>query len=154
MIVMVAVKPIGYVETDASEETIKRNRWHIISRVILYKSYELGLKGLDGYSHIIVVYWMHKLAGSRIINLLVRPRGRLDLPEVGVFATRNPRRPNPIGVTVAELLEIRYNILTVRGLDALNHTPILDIKPYDYYDIVENPRVPDWFKRIWDERRR
>jgi len=151
MAVMVAVKPIGYVVTEMSEDDIKRDRARAISRIVVYRKYADGLKGIDGYSHIIVLYWMHRLSRRRITPMVVRPRGRQDLPEVGVFATRNPRRPNPIGLTVVELIGVRDNLLTVKGLDALNKTPVLDIKPYDFYDIVLSPRVPDWFMRIWEE---
>ncbi|MFZ8782963.1 MAG: TrmO family methyltransferase domain-containing protein [Desulfurococcaceae archaeon] len=76
---------------------------------------------------------------------------RLHSPEVGVFATRSPNRPNPIGITVVELLFIEKPIIRVRGLDAWTGTPVLDIKPYDYYDVVKNPRVPWWFKERWSE---
>jgi tRNA (Thr-GGU) A37 N-methylase len=74
------------------------------------------------------------------------------MPEVGVFAFRGRVRPNPIGLTVCRLLEVRGCYLKVVGLDAYPGTPILDIKPYDYYDIVENPAVPEWFLRLWRER--
>lgn len=149
---MVAVKTIGYVETEASHEELRRDRWKILSRIVLYEAYADGLRGLDEYSHVMVVYWMHELAGSKKIQLIVRPRGRPDLPEVGIFATRNPSRPNPIAVTVVELVQILKNTLVVRGLDALNRSPVLDIKPYDYYDVFPDIKVPHWFKKIWVER--
>lgn len=146
------MKTIGRVRTQASEEDIKRGRSSIVSKIVIDRRYVDGLRGLDGYSHIYVIYWMHRRAGRRA-ELLVRPRGRADLPEVGVFATRSPSRPNPIALTVVELLKIDGNVLKVRGLDALDMSPVLDIKPYDYYDVIQGIRVPGWFERIWAERR-
>jgi tRNA-Thr(GGU) m(6)t(6)A37 methyltransferase TsaA len=149
---MMKVKTIGYVNTVATEADIKKGRRNIISQIYLERRYVDGVKGLEEYSHIYVIYWMHRKDGERP-RLLVRPRGRADLPEVGVFATRNPGRPNPIALTVVELIKIEDNVLTVRGLDALDKSPVLDIKPYDYYDIIEGVRVPAWFEKIWAERR-
>ena len=73
------------------------------------------------------------------------------MPLLGVYATRTPYRPNPIGLTLVEVLEVKDNVITVRGLDAVDGTPILDIKPFDYWDTAENARVPDWWMRL--ERR-
>ena len=84
----------------------------------------------------------------------VHPKGRSDMPLLGVFATRSPDRPNPIGLTLVELLKIEKNILTVHGLDALNGTPILDIKPFDYRDMTQDARVPDWWVRLEKSRKR
>ena len=70
------------------------------------------------------------------------------MPLLGIFATRTPLRPNPIGLTLVEILNIEENILTVRGLDAFDGTPILDIKPFDYWDIREDIKVPDWWRNL------
>jgi tRNA-Thr(GGU) m(6)t(6)A37 methyltransferase TsaA len=75
------------------------------------------------------------------------------MPLLGVFATRTPYRPNPIGLTLVELLKIEANVLYVRGLDAFNGTPVLDIKPYDKWDVPENSKMPDWWMRLEQERR-
>ena len=74
------------------------------------------------------------------------------MPILGVFATRTPHRPNPIGLTVVKLVERQNNILTVQGLDALDGTPILDLKPYDYWDRAKNILVPEWWKRLEKQR--
>lgn len=84
-----------------------------------------GLRSLEGFSHLILLYWMH---GTRGPELTFTPP--FDGEERGVFATRSPRRPNPIGLTVVELLAREGTKLRVRGIDMLDGTPILDIKPY------------------------
>ncbi|MDD5082968.1 MAG: TrmO family methyltransferase, partial [Dehalococcoidales bacterium] len=72
-----------------------------------------------------------------------------DMPEVGIFAQRAKHRPNPIGVSAVKLISVRGNVLTVRGLDAIDGTPVLDIKPYfPSFDRVEEPSVPEWVGRL------
>ena len=94
---------------------------------------------------------MHKVTATK--ELKIHPRRRKDIKKVGLFATRTPNRPNPIGVTVVKLLERHHNVVKVQGLDALNNTPILDIKPYTYYDIRDNIDVPKWDKSfLLDDR--
>ncbi|MCW3987052.1 MAG: TrmO family methyltransferase, partial [Candidatus Bathyarchaeota archaeon] len=80
------------------------------------------------------------------------PRGRIDLPLLGVFATRTPHRPNPIGMTLVELLKVDGNVLTVRNLDAFDGTPVLDIKPFDNWDMTDDAQVPQWWKNLEMER--
>ncbi|TET26428.1 MAG: S-adenosylmethionine-dependent methyltransferase [Candidatus Bathyarchaeum sp.] len=82
----------------------------------------------------------------------VHPRGRSDTPLLGVFATRTPYRPNPIGITLVEVLEVEDNVVTVRGLDAFDGTPVLDLKPFDYWDMVEDARIPEWWTRLEEKR--
>ena len=79
----------------------------------------------------------------------IHPRGRKELPLTGVLATRGRNHPNPLGLAVVELLERNANRLKVRRLDAFNGTPIIDIKPYDPYDVFPDIRVPDWWHRLW-----
>jgi len=86
------------------------------------------------------------------VKLKVSPWRSADRGDVGIFATRFPVRPNHIGLSIVQLVRISKNRLIVKGFDAWNGTPILDIKPYDYYDIVKSPRVPNWFLEAWKER--
>jgi tRNA (Thr-GGU) A37 N-methylase len=80
----------------------------------------------------------------------IHPRSRPDLPLVGFFATRTQYRPNPIGLTLVQLLGRKENILTVKGLDALNGTPVLDIKPISpKTEMPSHFRVPEWYPRLW-----
>ena len=107
-----------------------------IGTVVIDPAYAAGLQDLEGFSHIYLLYCFHRAAPLR---LKVVPF--LDHREHGVFATRAPSRPNPIGLSVVELLEAQGNRLTVRGIDVLDGTPLLDIKPYiEAIDRVEESR--------------
>ena len=127
MSVFYKVKPIGVCHSGLKtrEEVIDSNTDENIGEIEIYKDYEDGLSDLEGFSHILVIFWMHKASFK---SLKVRP---LYHPEKlrGVFATRHPDRPNPIGITVVELLERKGNLLKVKGIDMIDGTPVLDIKP-------------------------
>ena len=88
------------------------------------------LDGIEAFSHIMVVYWPHKLGSERRQLRKVHPMGRQDIPMQGIFATRSPARPNPVLVSVVRLLERAGNRLKVAGLDAVDGSPLIDIKPY------------------------
>lgn len=96
-----------------------------IAEIEVFKEYEGGLKDIEGFSHLIVLYWLHKSKGY---SLLVRTPWDVGLH--GLFTTRSPDRPNPIGISVVRLIERKGNILRVRGIDAIDGTPLIDIKPY------------------------
>ncbi|MCC6035252.1 MAG: tRNA (N6-threonylcarbamoyladenosine(37)-N6)-methyltransferase TrmO, partial [Desulfurococcaceae archaeon] len=120
--------------------------------------YSDGLLHLEGFSHIIVIAYMHKVSEveKRVLRVRHRRLTRLgiridDLPEVGVFATDSPHRPNPIAITIVKLLSIEGRRLRVTGLDLYNETPVLDIKPYDHSRVVKDFTVP-WWTRIIMER--
>ena len=99
--------------------------------------YTAGLKDLDGFSHVILLYHFHQSGG---LKLRVKPF--LDDEERGIFAVRAPRRPNPIGLSVVQLERIEDNVLYVRGVDMLDSTPLLDIKPFvPAFDTREEVRV-------------
>jgi tRNA-Thr(GGU) m(6)t(6)A37 methyltransferase TsaA len=122
------VEPIGIIHSpfkNKKETPIQPFKSKAIGRVKLYKKYQEGLRDIDEFSHLILVYRFHK---SRGFKLLVKPF--LDNELRGLFATRAPRRPNQIGISVVRLLNRKNNILTVKGIDALDDTPLLDIKPY------------------------
>jgi tRNA (Thr-GGU) A37 N-methylase len=74
------------------------------------------------------------------------------LPLLGVFATRTKLRPNPIGLTLVELMKVEDNVLTVRGLDAFDETPVLDLKPFDFWDIAKHAKVPRWWTKLEKEK--
>jgi tRNA-Thr(GGU) m(6)t(6)A37 methyltransferase TsaA len=94
-------------------------------RVVVDPAFQAGLKDLEGFERIWLVYWMHR---SGPFRLKVVPYK--DTVERGLFATRAPSRPNPIGISCVRLLSIRDNLLEVAGVDILDDTPLLDIKPY------------------------
>ena len=101
-----------------------------------------GLKDLDGFSHIIIIYHFHQSQGYQ---LKVTPF--LDTEERGVFATRAPKRPNPIGLSVVELIKVEKNKVHVKNIDVLDGTPLLDIKPY-----VPKFDTPEFSRTGWLER--
>ncbi|KIX11107.1 tRNA (N6-threonylcarbamoyladenosine(37)-N6)-methyltransferase TrmO [Dethiosulfatarculus sandiegensis] len=110
------------------------------------------LNGIEEYSHLIVFYWGHKTpAAGRALNQ-VHPMGVKDLPLTGVFTTYSPARPNPLLMTVVKLVNRRQNVLTVMGLDALDQSPVLDIKPY-VKELFPQQEVtaPDWMNNIMEQ---
>jgi len=109
----------------------------------IFEPYAAGLKDINGFSHLIVIFAFHQ---SKKGKLLVRPP--LETRLRGVFATRSPHRPNPVGLTIVRLRGRRKNILKVSGLDMLDGTPILDLKPYTPREIKRSIRLG------WLERRR
>lgn len=142
----ICLKPIGFVKTELTEDKLRERRFD--SHLVIKKEYEQALEGIESFSHLNVIFWMHNILPAERRTLRARPRGRRDMPLVGVFATRAPHRPNPIGLTLVELLERRGNVLKVKGLDALDGTPILDLKPYDHWDQAKRIRVPEWWIRL------
>ncbi len=91
----------------------------------IFKDYEAGLKDTEGFSHLIVIFAFHQSKGYKL-----QTKPFLDDTLRGVFSTRSPNRPNPLGMTVVKVLERKGNILKVSGIDMIDRTPILDIKPY------------------------
>ena len=137
---------IGYVRTDVPDDEIPRRRRSMISDVILEPEYADALHGIDSYSHLIILFWMHRFA-KQTTTLITHPRGNESLPPTGVLAARGRNRPNPIGLAVVELLEHDDARLTVKRLDAYDGTPVLDIKPYDHHDIFTEIREPEWLAK-------
>ncbi len=146
----ITMQPVGYVRTKAVGEEVKDKTR--ISKIIVYPEFEAALRGVADYSHLYVLFWMSEIPQEKKMLLQVHPRGRNYLPLAGAFAVRTNLRPNPIGLTVVELLNVARNVLTVRGLDAFDDTPILDIKPYDLWDIAKDVRVPHWWTELEQER--
>lgn len=123
------IHAVGRIEN----EIVQKGRFdadELISRIILDRKFCRALDGIEGFSHIIVVFWMHGVKAKERLTLKVHPRRDCTIPLTGVFATRSPVRPNPIGITIVKLLIREKNILTIKGLDAIDGTPVLDIKPY------------------------
>jgi tRNA-Thr(GGU) m(6)t(6)A37 methyltransferase TsaA len=147
----IVLTPIGFVETDAvGEEVRDRSR---TSKIIVNGEIVEALDGLSSYSHLFVLFWLNQIKDDERKTLKVHPRGKKDLPLSGVFAVRTMLRPNPIGLTIVEIVDVQSNVLTIRGLDAYNGTPVLDIKPYDPWDVIENPKVPSWWQKLIEEKK-
>jgi len=123
-----SLHPIGVIHSPftAKDETpIQASRTLAIGLVEVYPEFEDGLQDLEGFSHLILLYVFHCSSGY---SLRVKPF--LDDREHGVFATRYPARPNPIGLSIVRFMSRTGNALTVEGVDVLDGTPLLDIKPY------------------------
>ena len=134
-------RPIGIIHTPFKElENMPiqpSGAAGIRGAVELFPEFTEGLKDLDGFSHIILLYRFHE---SRGYKLMVTPF--LDSEPRGVFATRAPKRPNPIGLSIVSLVQIRGSSLEIENVDILDGTPLLDIKPYvPEFDHQENCRI-------------
>lgn len=112
------------------------------SQIHILPEYAEGFEGIEGYSHVIVVYPMDN---NDTVNLKVTPQCKPTSPCVGVFASRCMWRPTPIGMTTVRLLGVTGNVLKVEGLDAVDGTQVFDIKPYwPQYDSVSDCHYPRW----------
>ena len=142
--------PIGRVVNDI--EYPSHVKWEsVASEVVIAPQLVEALDGIDGFSHILIIFYLDKVGEERRSRLKVHPQGKRELPLVGVFATRSPVRPNPIGITAVKLLEREENVLKVLGLDAYDGTPVLDVKPYlRRGDLVEEAAMPDWLLHLWE----
>lgn len=141
------VNPIGYIKSkyhhfEDVPHAHGKNGWgEDTSEIILYPEHAAGLEGFKGYSHIIVLFWVHKASEWEL------PKHHHIPPGVKVFATRMPVRPNPIALSVVELVNFspENGEVLVKGLDALDGTPILDIKPYIAdFDSYPEATLPKW----------
>jgi len=142
----ITIKPIGIVRSKVKQKPKPEYNWQeIISEIVIDSSLSEALDGLERYSHIIVLYWLHQAVDPSKMAIKVHPRGGRELPLVGLFASRSPYRPNPLGQRVVRLLGRKANVLRVKGLDAIDKTPVIDIKPYiPGYDSVADATVPQW----------
>jgi tRNA (adenine37-N6)-methyltransferase len=139
--------PIGFVRNAVTEP--KGEDWQTItSEIIVNEDFKDALSGIDEFSHIIVIFWMHRTSSAERSIMKVHPKRNQNLPLVGVFATRSPARPNPIGIATVKLLECRENVLKVIGLDAIDGTPVLDIKPHiPGADSPAAAKIPGWLTK-------
>jgi tRNA-Thr(GGU) m(6)t(6)A37 methyltransferase TsaA len=148
---MFDVHPIATVSCPVNE--MSQGKWATVdSEIHLDPEYAAGLQGLEGFSHVLVIFFLDRAQGfDAKTQLLRRPRGMEDMHEVGVFAQRTKYRPNPIGITAVKLLGIDGNVVRVRGLDALDGTPVLDIKPYmPPFDRVDHVEMPPWVGHVME----
>jgi len=137
----IEMRPIGFVSRASADEDILDRS--LVSRVVLDRGWAPALDGIQDYSHVFVLYWLDKITEAD--RQLLRSPGDF----VGILATRVPKRPNPIGLSLVELVRREENILWVKGLDAFDGAPVLDIKPYPEWVhgrpiVVTDYRVPDW----------
>jgi tRNA (adenine37-N6)-methyltransferase len=151
-------RSIGVVHTKGSDAEV-REKGDLEGELEIYREFEEGLQGSDGYSHLFVLVYFDRLRPEQIGPLQVKPRGLVrrgfkleELPLIGVFALDSPTRPNPIGLTLVRLIKREGNRLFVQGLDFFDGTPILDIKGYRPQYRTDNYVMPDWFRTLADDK--
>lgn len=144
----IVFRPIGVVHNEYPGP--RYGDWSdVVSDIVLDEELAPALDGIEGYSHVEVLFYISAVTDEQRATLKLHPQNREDAPLVGVFATHTQYRPNPIGLTIARLLERQGNRLRVQGLDAYDGSPILDIKAY-----APRPEqsvgiiIPDWLKRM------
>lgn len=123
----ICFEPIGYVQNDIDQPVSSSVIRERTSHIVIKKELVEGLQGLEPGQEILVIFHFHRAPENN--PLMQHPRGDRNQPLRGVFALRSPHRPNAIGVTVVDLVTVEKNVLKVQGLDAINQTPVLDIKP-------------------------
>jgi len=164
------LKQVGVVRNDIMEPSLiarsgdldwqdeKRRPSHPaadISEIVIDRNYAGILDGIEDFSHLLVLYWAHLVGPEGRSLTMVHPMGKKDLPLVGVFSTCSPARPNPVLVIAVRLLERDGYVLRVQGLDAVDRSPVVDIKPYlpSYY-AVNDAKLSDWMVKIVEETSR
>ena len=141
----IEMRPIGFVRRTSLDENDKDRS--LVSRVVLDENLAPALDGIEEWSHIYVIFWLDRVAHTEPPVLHHPGNGP------GILAARSPIHPNPIGLTLVELIRREENVLWVRGLDAYDGTPVLDIKPYPDWEqgrfiVVTDFRAPQWLTRI------
>lgn len=141
----IEMSPVGFVRRVSPDEN-ERDK-SLVSQIVLVEGLAPALDGVDEWSHIYVIYWLDQVARTEepIVHF---PSSKADSPPLGIFATRAPIHPNPIGLTLVELVKREENVLWVKGLDAYDGTPVLDIKPYPDWEagrliVVTDFRIPE-----------
>jgi tRNA-Thr(GGU) m(6)t(6)A37 methyltransferase TsaA len=151
---MLQLTPIGIVHTNVNENELLQERL-VEGRLEIYQDFIEGMNSLDGFSHLILITFLDRVSSEarRTLKIKFRHLQRagipLDvLPEVGVFASDSPHRPNPIGISIVETIKFDGRFIHVHGLDVYDGTPIIDIKPYTPFRRIQNIKVPEWFSKI------
>jgi tRNA-Thr(GGU) m(6)t(6)A37 methyltransferase TsaA len=144
--------PIGVIRSPV--RNLGHEDWEaVVAEVVVNSDLEPALDQIEAFSHLLIVWWMDRVKPDERHRLRAHPRHDPANPLVGVFATRSPKRPNPLGVTVVKLLERDGPVLRVKGLDAIDVTPVLDIKPYlAGHDATAHATIPPWMKEAHRKR--
>ncbi|WP_232695429.1 tRNA (N6-threonylcarbamoyladenosine(37)-N6)-methyltransferase TrmO [Brevibacillus daliensis] len=146
------LKPIAFVSNTRKE--IKDDRWgEIVSKIKLTHSFNEGaFEGITEFSHLDIVFYFDQVTDEQIQYEARHPRNNKDFPKVGIFAQRGKNRPNKIGITTVELLEQNGPVLVVKGLDAIDGTPVIDIKPVMKEFLAKGEvKQPDWSISIMEK---
>ena len=161
------IKPVGFVKSKLKNPSLKANHAGIeleqglreasteiryirslTCELVINPELQGILDGLEDFSHAVVLYWPHLLPPQGRSLTKVHPMGLKRFPLVGVFATCSPARPNPILITTVRIIDKKENILTVQGLEAVDGSPIIDIKPYTTYLSADDVKMSDWMNQI------
>lgn len=138
------VSEIGVVSSPVKDGV--DTQWgEVTSEIQIQQQFKGSLKGLETFSHAIIVFYMHRSTFNLETDLQRKPQGRDDMPSIGIFSQRAKHRPNPIGITVVAIVSVNDDSLKVKGLDAIDGSPVLDIKPYyPVFDLKEEALTPKW----------
>lgn len=154
---MYTIEPIGFVKNHRKK--IEDDYWgNVVSDIIISdKISEESIKGIEEYSHLEIIFYFHLADLTKITISASHPRDNKKYPKVGIFAQRRKARPNLLGSTIVKLIKAGKNILTVTGLDAVDGTPVIDIKPIlDEFLPQEKIKQPEWSKELmknyWTEK--
>ncbi len=146
----IELAPIGYVRTTRADPT--DDNWDAETTRIELETTRFAadaLLSLDTFSHVEVLYWFHHEAAATPVNGARHPRGNKDWPLVGIFAQRGKNRPNRIGLTICQVLKVDGTTLHLKGLDAIDGTPVLDLKPWvSDFGPRGDIREPQWMKDL------
>ncbi|MFO8009289.1 MAG: tRNA (N6-threonylcarbamoyladenosine(37)-N6)-methyltransferase TrmO [Dehalococcoidia bacterium] len=161
------LKPVGVVRSDIKEPSLRARsgdlNWESedqqsshstanVSEIVIDPQYTGILDGIEDFSHLLVLYWAHKVDTEGRKLTKVHPMGRKDLPLVGIYSTCSPARPNPVLAIAVRSLERDGYTLRVEGLDAIDGSPVLDIKPYlPFYYSVPEAKLSGWMNQIIEE---
>lgn len=146
---MITLNPIGFAFNKRHE--IEDDYWgEIVTKIILDSSLpEESLSGINSFSHLEIIFYFHMVEKNKIVMGARYPRNDKTLPKVGIFAQRGKNRPNQLGLTTVKIINRKGRELTVAGLDCINETPILDIKPVMKEFLPKEVIVqPDWTNEI------
>jgi tRNA-Thr(GGU) m(6)t(6)A37 methyltransferase TsaA len=154
----VVFQPVGVVRNRAADSQVRTEKQDLEGELEIFPQYEQALDGIEGFSHLFVLFHFHHLRSEQIGPLKVKPKRLVkrgfrleDLPELGVFALDSPTRPNPIGLTLVRLVRREGARLVVAGLDCFDGTPVLDIKGYRPGYRPASYTLPDWYTRLMNE---
>ncbi len=167
----IVLKPVGVIRSSIKEpvlrsdsegitlkeklKNVKAERDRIrtmISEIEVDPAFTELLDDIEDHSHLMILYWAHKVSEESRRLKKVHPMGRKDVPKRGIFATCSPARPNPVLLTAVKLIGRNGNILKVQGLEAIDGSPVVDIKPYvEGYHGAENFKSPEWMEKIRKE---